>query len=173
MPAVRPMFRKKFNIFTSATIPLGVFMKSSSPAADMAPMKETKKASKGYLSPRSGMSSYFGRRRWRPNTRRPSFQRFSESVPTGHNEAQKTFLISRLMSRKPMNTYMAAGMDCGRMSRGEGVIYGSSSLQWEASLQLLQDEPRRGRPHLFRKSAPTKRTEVRSRRSTPRRALAR
>lgn len=45
----------------------------------------------------------------RPKTRRPSFQRNSENVPTGQSHEQKAFFKNRLISMNPMKRNIAAG----------------------------------------------------------------
>src|SRR5579863_1480461 len=88
-------------------------MKPSSASADIHPMNARKSASRIYLSARKGMSAHLSRRRFRLKSQRPSFQRFSERVPTGHSQEQNAFLSNMLISRKLKNKYMAAGWISG------------------------------------------------------------
>ena len=58
---VVPMNRKKFSIFTSATIPYGLCMNPAIAVADMLDTAHTKNPSSRYFNPRSGISTHRGK----------------------------------------------------------------------------------------------------------------
>src|SRR6266702_3114162 len=62
-----------------------------------------------YFRLRSGRSNQRGTVRLRRKSLRPSFQRTSETVPTGHNQEQNVFFSSMLDNRKAAANTIAAG----------------------------------------------------------------
>src|SRR5580693_543696 len=108
-----PSVLKRFSIFTSATIPYGELIKSSSAAADIVAIANTKNPSSTYFSPRSPRSSHRGTVKFRPKTFRPSFHKYSETVPTGHSHEQKAFFSATLISRNAISKNIAAGCIAG------------------------------------------------------------
>ena len=84
-------------------------MKSCSASADIAPMMKTKKPNNKYFNPRSGTSTQRGNAALVPNSLRPSFHKYSDSVPTGHSHEQNAFFNTRLIPTNAINSTMAAG----------------------------------------------------------------
>ena len=107
------MLRKKLSIFTSATMPNGDTRKSPSSCAVMVKTTKRKKASRRYLTLRSGTSSQSGTVKLRRNSLRPSFHRYSETVPTGQSQEQNDFFTRRLQRIKPQTRTIAAGWIAG------------------------------------------------------------
>src|ERR1700758_720325 len=84
---------------------------SSSPAIELT--AQTKKPSRRYFSPRSGMSSQRGAKKLRPNNFRPARHKYSEIVPTGQSQLQKALRNRNEIERKVVSRNMAAGCKAG------------------------------------------------------------
>src|SRR5262249_15056388 len=84
-------------------------MNNSMDAADMLATAHTKNATSRYFSPRSGRSSHRGKGTLPPKKRRPARQRYSETVPTGHNQLQNAFRNKKEIATKTTNRNNAAG----------------------------------------------------------------
>src|ERR1700745_2347505 len=110
------MKRKKFSIFTSATIPYGLRMKAAIAFADMLETVHTKNPSSRYFSPRRGMSIQRCKCRFRRNTFCPSFHRYSEMVPTGHSQLQNALRKRNAIERNVKSKNIAAGCSAGTLA---------------------------------------------------------
>src|SRR5579883_1902306 len=88
-------------------------MKAAMAFADMLDTAHTKNPSNRYFRPRRGRSTQRGRRKLRRKTFRPSFHKYSESVPTGHSQLQKALRNRKAMATKVTSRNMAAGCRTG------------------------------------------------------------
>src|SRR5262245_21905422 len=109
------MKRKKLSIFTSVITPYGLRMKAAIAPADMEETAHRKNPSRTYFSPRSGMSSQRGARRFLLKTFLPARHRYSEIVPTGHSHEQNALRNRNEMATKVTSRNIAAGCIAGTL----------------------------------------------------------
>src|SRR5580704_9648221 len=88
-------------------------MNPSIACADIVETAHTKKPTKTYFRLRKGRSIQRGSVKFRRNTLRPARHRYSEMVPTGHNQLQKALRKRNATETKVISRNMAAGCIAG------------------------------------------------------------
>ena len=107
------MNRKKFSIFTSATTPYGLRINAAIAQADMLETAHKKNPRSKYFNPRSGISTQPGKRKFRRNNFRPSFHKYSETVPTGQSQLQNALRNKNAIATNVTSKNIAAGCSSG------------------------------------------------------------
>ncbi len=74
---------------------------------------EEKESQQKVLEAAQGRSSQAGKSKLRRNSLRPSFHRYSETVPTGQSQEQNDFFTSKLERRKTQRRTIADGWMAG------------------------------------------------------------
>src|SRR5438309_1588629 len=117
-----PVFRTS-NVPTSSRTPLR--RRTTPPLPERPPQKcgncqtrnaETrpkKKPRSKYFNPRSGISTQPGKRKFRRNNFRPSFHKYSETVPTGQSQLQNALRNKNAIATNVTSKNIAAGCSSG------------------------------------------------------------
>src|SRR5579864_8637940 len=66
-----------------------------------------------YFNPRSGISTQPGKRKFRRNNFRPSFHKYSETVPTGQSQLQNALRNKNAIATNVTSKNIAAGCSSG------------------------------------------------------------
>src|SRR3974390_623533 len=100
---------------TSTISPYGEAKNSPPASADMLYTANAKNPSSRYFKLRSGRSSQRGSTKLRRNMKRPSFHKYSDTVPSGHSQEQNDLRSSHDISRNAVNRKNAAGCTRGNV----------------------------------------------------------